>query len=89
MNPRRILALATAIAAAALLRGATPALACSVCFGAPDSPMAKGLASGILALVAITYTVLAGFVGVAIFWSVRARRLGRKTLATPTLEPGT
>jgi hypothetical protein len=37
-------------------------LACSVCYGAPDSGMAKGLVWGILALLSVVVSVLAGVV---------------------------
>jgi len=54
---------------------AAPASACSVCFGDPDSPMVKGAAAGILVLGGVVYTLLAGILGITIFWIVRARRL--------------
>ena len=38
-------------------------LACSVCFGAPDSPQTRALQAGILALLAITTVILGAFAG--------------------------
>ena len=35
-------------------------LACSACYGAPDSPMSKGLVWGITVLIGVVGTVLAG-----------------------------
>ena len=52
------------------------ASACSVCFGDPDSDMARGVAMGVLVLVGVVGTVLAGFVGTGLFWIQRSRRLG-------------
>ena len=37
-------------------------VACSVCYGAPDSGMARGLVWGILALLSVVVSVLAGVV---------------------------
>ena len=37
-------------------------MACAVCYGAPDSGMAKGLVWGILALLGVVAVVLAGVV---------------------------
>jgi hypothetical protein len=36
-------------------------LACSVCFGASDSPLAKGANMGIFFMLGVTFFVLAGF----------------------------
>ena len=49
--------------------------ACAVCYGDPDSAMVKGAASGVLVLAGIIYTLLFGFVGIALFWTIRARKL--------------
>ena len=51
------------------------ALACAVCFGDPDSPMAKGVVWGVLVLVGIVSFVLAGVAGTALFWLHRSRHL--------------
>ena len=50
---------------------AQPAMACPVCFGATDSPMAAGMNNGIFFLLGIIGTVQIGFV--ALFVSVRRR----------------
>lgn len=52
------------------------ALACAVCFGDPESDMARGVVMGVLVLVGVVGTVLAGFVGTGLFWMQRSRRLG-------------
>jgi hypothetical protein len=39
----------------------TLVLACSVCFGASDSPLAQGANMGIFFMLGVTFFVLAGF----------------------------
>jgi hypothetical protein len=58
----------------AYLVGTTPVLACSVCFGDPNSDMAKGVTAGITVLLGVIVTVLLSIVGVMLFWMRRARR---------------
>lgn len=60
---------------AGLLARIDTANACAVCYGNPDSAMVQGAASGVLVLAGIIYTLLFGFVGVALFWTFRARKL--------------
>ena len=50
------------------------ARACAVCYGNPESDMAKGAAAGVLVLMGIVVSVLVGIVGVTLFWMRRARR---------------
>jgi hypothetical protein len=57
---------------AVLLAFARPALACPVCFGAPDSPQVKGMQIGILVLLAVTVVVLGSFA--AFFLYLRRRQ---------------
>lgn len=45
--------------------------ACAVCYGAVDSPLTKGVNSGILVLLAVIAVVQVGFV--ALFLSIRQR----------------
>jgi hypothetical protein len=61
----------------ALLLIAPAALACPVCFGAPDDPMTKGVSNGIWVLLSLVGLVQIGFV--AMFWSFwrRAREQRR------------
>ena len=49
-------------------------LACSVCFGASDSPLAKGTNMGIFVMLGVTFFVLAGF-GSFIFYLIRRQRI--------------
>ena len=50
---------------------AQPAMACPVCFGATDSPMAEGVNNGILVLLGVIGAVQVGFV--ALFVGIRRR----------------
>ncbi len=55
----------------------TPALGCAVCFGDPDSLMAKGAFAGVMVLFLIIGFVLTGVAGTAFFWLHRSRRISR------------
>ena len=59
----------------ALLLAAWPsaAEACAVCFGAPDSPMTKGMQWGIASLIFILIPVLGGVGGFFVFLARRGR----------------
>ncbi len=48
-------------------------LACSVCFGASDSPLAKGANMGIFFMLGVTFFMLAGF-GSFIIYLIRRQR---------------
>ena len=71
MNGRfiRIVVAAVTLAAVSALTG--PAMACPVCFGATDSPMAEGMNNGIFLLLGVIGMVQIGFV--ALFVSFRRR----------------
>ena len=60
---------------AALLAQATRVEACAVCFGDPDSRMAKGVVAGVIVLVGVVSVVLLGIAGTGLFWVHRSRRL--------------
>jgi hypothetical protein len=49
--------------------------ACAVCFGAPDSQIAKGVSWSVLALLGIVMIVLGGFVAFFIYIAKRARQM--------------
>jgi hypothetical protein len=55
----------------ALLALSSPALACPVCFGNPNSAQTKGAQAGILALLMVTVAVLGGVAG---FFFIYLRR---------------
>ena len=49
--------------------------ACPVCFGNPDSAQTKGMQAGILALLAVTVTMLASFAGFFFYYLRRRIRM--------------
>lgn len=60
---------------ALFLIGHASAHACPVCFGDPNSDMARGAKWGIIVLGIVIYGLLMGMVGVGVTWFVRARKL--------------
>ena len=65
------------------MASATAALACPVCFGAPDSPQVRGLQMGILALLGVTVVMLGAF---ATFFLYLRRRLRAADAAEMIVE---
>jgi len=57
----------------AMLMAPRLALACPVCFGQNDSPLAKAMNLGILAMLVVVAAVLASFASFFIYLSRRAR----------------
>ena len=68
---------AVVLIVAAVLGCASPALACAVCFGDPESPLTKGALMGVYVLVGVVGFVLAGIAATGVFWIQRSRRLAR------------
>ncbi len=64
-------------ACACVLLAADRADACAVCFGDPESPMAKGVVAGVFVLIAVVGVVLIGVAGTGLCWISRSRRLAR------------
>ena len=62
--------------AAIMLMFARPALACPVCFGAPDSLQVKGMQMGILALLSVTVVVLGAFAAFFLYLRRRQKLFG-------------
>jgi hypothetical protein len=73
-NRRARISLAILACLAALL-SAAPALACSVCYGDPNSAMTQGAKAGVLVLLGVVGVVLTGVASLLIFWMRRAARL--------------
>ena len=63
----------------ATLLSAQPALACSVCFGDPNSSMAQGVQAGVLVLLGVVGVVLTGLASLLLFWMRRAANLTSKS----------
>ena len=75
---------AAALATAVLALATTPgAHACAVCFGESDSPLARGLHWGVIALLLIVGAVLTGFACFAVHLVRRAERIAADTPAPP------
>lgn len=51
---------------------AQPAIACSVCYGDPNSPITKGAEAGVLVLLAVVVVVLTLLASLLLFWVRRA-----------------
>ena len=76
MNHRRLDSLSLAILTGLVaLFSAQPALACSVCFGDPNSSISQGAQAGMLVLLGVIAVVLTGLASVLIFWMRRAANL--------------
>lgn len=54
-----------------------PSLACSACFGDPNSSMAKGAVAGVLVMVGVVGFVLLGVAGTGLYWVHRSRVIAR------------
>ena len=55
------------------------ALACPVCFGQSDAPMAQGVNMGVYFLLAVVVGVLAAFAGFFVYLARRARAFAEET----------
>jgi hypothetical protein len=65
------------LAAGCWLLAAQNAMACPVCFGAPDSPLTKGATSAVWFLLGIVGLVQIGFVALFVSFWRRARAMRR------------
>ena len=54
--------------------------ACAVCFGDPNSPMTHGAKLAVFFLLGVVGVVLTSIVGVAMFWTRRARLADVQTI---------
>jgi hypothetical protein len=55
-----------------LLLWSNDAWACSVCFGNPESPMAKSMVAGIWVMLGCIGAVLVAFAGLFLYWTYRS-----------------
>ena len=62
-------------------------IACSVCYGDPDSPLTKGVEAGVLVLLAVVGGVLLLLGSLLLFWMRRAAILADATNATNATNP--
>ncbi len=66
--------------------GAERALGCAVCYGDPESRMAKGAVMGVFVMIGVVGFVLAGMAGTGLFWLHRGRRLARTERTASSLD---
>lgn len=59
-------------------------LACSVCFGDPQSGLSKGVIAGVLVLLGVVGFILAWIAILIFLWSRKARKMGK---ISPILDP--
>ncbi|MFP6607594.1 MAG: hypothetical protein VCC19_13570 [Myxococcota bacterium] len=83
-GPQGSMVLAVLAAGVALLL-ADAASACSVCFGDPNSSMSQGARAGVLVLLGVVVSVLAGLASLIVFWARRAAKLPVPEAHTPGL----
>ena len=85
----KIIPVALLIAVAWLMLAPAEAWACPVCFGAVDSPMARGMHWAIFALLGITGGVLCAFAAFFIYLFKRSRMmLGQEVSLPRSTQPG-
>ncbi|MFQ5413067.1 MAG: hypothetical protein ACE5E6_01275 [Phycisphaerae bacterium] len=65
------------------MASAQHAVACSVCFGDPESKMVKGALAGVSVLVGVVACVLLGVTGTGVLWFHRGRKLARRQMMEP------
>ncbi len=58
-------------------------LACSVCFGNPNSAQSKGVVAGVILLLLVTVGVLSAAAYTFVRWGMRERELEKKRLSSP------
>ena len=74
--------LCLATASFVAIAGATPVLACPVCFGAEETSMIDGTKVGIFVLLALTLAVQGAFVAFFLYLRRRAKRIADMDLDT-------
>ena len=80
MNRAKILISSLAI----FLAGSPDVWACAACFGASDSPMAKGMNWGIFSLLAVIVPVLGAIAGFFVFLAKKSAQAA--AASEPSLE---
>ena len=76
MSQNRLASMSLAILAClGVLLSSQPALACSVCYGDPNSAMTQGAQAGVLVLLGVVGVVLTGLGSLLLFWMRRAAQI--------------
>ena len=76
------------LVAAAVLAAIQPAMACPVCWGASDSPMAQGMNNGVLFLLAVIGAVQVGFVALFVSFRRRGKAIQERTESFEVIDGG-
>ncbi len=85
MSQNRLASMSLAILAClGVLLSSQSALACSVCYGDPNSAMTQGAQAGVLVLLGVVGVVLTGFGSLLLFWIRRAAQLEAVEEASPS-----
>jgi len=87
MHPALFIRRSVGLAVLAIVWAPSRALACPVCFGMLDGPVADGVSKAVLALMGITGAVLAGFATFFIYL-VRRSRLAVIPVGNETVREG-
>ena len=74
------------MAAAVILATSRVALACPVCFGNSDAPMAVATNNGVLFMIGVVVAVLGCFASFFIYLIRRANRLAEQTAAADAVR---
>jgi hypothetical protein len=82
MSPRHV----AATAALVVMGGSASVLACPVCFGAEETSVVDGTKLGILAMLAVTFTVQGAFAAFFLYLRRRAKRMAEADLDTEWSE---
>jgi hypothetical protein len=72
---RPVLLVSALLICLAAMSIAQPVIACSVCYGDPNSPMTKGVEAGVLVLLGVVGGVLMLVASLLLFWVRRAANL--------------
>lgn len=74
MKSHEFRVLATAAVVTLVMALPRVALACAVCYGAPEAAQTRGMNLGIVTMLGVTGVVLGGFAGMIFCFARRARR---------------
>lgn len=74
MKSHEFRVLATAAVVTLVMALPRVALACAVCYGAPEAAQTRGMNLGIITMLGVTGVVLGGFAGMIFCFARRARR---------------
>ena len=80
--------LAVILTGCCLALAAQPAVACTACFGDPDSPQTQGASNAVLFLLGVIGLVQVGFVGLFLKFRLRSKSLEERKKSFRLLRGG-